>query len=220
MVFGYIAPDYRQLARFTTLTYQFSQTMRNRPFQHFESILGYPHKVVFYITLPDKTANKGFKLFDISLLGLPLVLSFGTEAKFSMISTAWKKTKDTLSVDVFTDLLKQNLPKVHKARLRAVALFVLSLISEATVNLQKLALSGLTAVQPDSVCKRFSRLLIWVASAKIDLGKLILKLTPLPDTSEFILCMDRTNWKYGKRHINFLVLSLYVIPNLKRDCRT
>ncbi len=39
-------------------------------------------------TLPDKTVNKGFKLFDISLLGLPLVLSFGTEAKFSMISTA------------------------------------------------------------------------------------------------------------------------------------
>lgn len=91
-----------------------------------------------------------------------------------------------------------------------MALFVLSLISEATVNLQKPALSGLTEVQPDSVCKRFSRLLIWVASAKIDLGKLILKLTPLPRTGEFILCMDRTNWKYGKRHINFLVLSLYV----------
>ena len=112
-----------------------------------------------------------------------------------------KKTKDILSVDVSTDLLKQNLPKVHKARLRAVALFVLSLISEATVNLQKLALSGLTSVQPDSVCKRFSRLLIWVTCAKMDLGKLILKLTPLPQTSEFILCMDRTNWKYGKRHI-------------------
>ncbi len=128
-----------------------------------------------------------------------------------MISTARKKTKDTLPVDVFTDLLKQNLAKVHKARLRAVALFVLSLISEATVNLQKLALSGLTAVQPDSVCKRFSRLLIWAALAKIDFGKLILKLIPPPSgTGKFILCMDRTNWKYGKRHINFLVLSLYV----------
>ncbi len=53
-----------------------------------------------------------------------------------------KKTKDTLSEDVFTDLLKQNLPDLHKARLRAVAIFVLSLISEATVNLQKLSLSG------------------------------------------------------------------------------
>ena len=89
-----------------------------------------------------------------------------------------KKTKDTLSVDVFTDLLKQNLPKVHKARLRAVALFVLSLISEATVNLQKLALSGLASVQPDSVYKRFHRLLFWLASAKIDFAELILKLAP------------------------------------------
>ena len=74
-------------------------------------------------------------------------------------------------MDVFTDLLKQNLPALHKARLRAVALFVLSLISEATVNLQKLALSGLIAAKPDSVCKRFSRLLIWVAAAKIDSNK-------------------------------------------------
>ena len=37
--------------------------------------------------------NKWFKLFDISLLRLPLVLSFGTKAKFSMISTAWKKNQ-------------------------------------------------------------------------------------------------------------------------------
>ena len=63
---------------------------------------------------------------------------------------------------------------LHKARLRAVALFALSLISEATVNLQKLALSGLIAAKPDSVCKRFSRLLIWVAAAKVDFAELFL----------------------------------------------
>ena len=106
-------------------------------------------------------------------------------------------------MDVFTDLLKQNLPKLHQARLRAVAIFVLSLISEATVNLQKLALSGLVAVKPDSVCKRFSRLLTWVAAAKIDFGELFLKLAQGLGCNELLLCMDRTNWKYGKRHINF-----------------
>ena len=71
------------------------------------------------------------------------------------------------------ELLKQNLPEFHKARLRAVAIFVLSLISEATVNLQKLSLSGIVKVKPDSVRKRFSRLLIWLASAKIDFGRLV-----------------------------------------------
>lgn len=99
---------------------------------------------------------------------------------------------------------------MHKARLRAIALFVLSLISESTVNLQKLALSGFAAVKPDSVCKRFSRLLVWIATAKIDFGTLILKLAQPTEAREFILCMDRTNWKYGRRHINFLVVSLYV----------
>ena len=113
-------------------------------------------------------------------------------------------------MDVFTDLLKQNIPGLHKARLRAVALFVLSLISETTVNLQKLALSGLATAKPDSVCKRFSRLLTWVATAKIDFAELFLKLAPELNGNELILCMDRTNWKYGKRHINFLVVSLYV----------
>ena len=30
------------------------------------------------------------------------------------------------------------------------------------------------------------------------------------DDCDLILCMDRTNWKYGKIHINFLVVSLYI----------
>jgi transposase len=121
-----------------------------------------------------------------------------------------KRTKDVLPVDVFTELLKQNLPGLHKARLTAVAIFVLSLISEATVNLQKLSLSGIVDnVKADSLYKRFSRLLIWVMSAKINFGQLVLKLTGQLDSNELILCMDRTNWKYGKRHINFLVVSLY-----------
>lgn len=113
-------------------------------------------------------------------------------------------------MDVFTDLLKQNLPKVHKARLRAVALFVLSLISEATVNLQKLALSGIAGVKPDSVCKRFSRLLAWVTISKIDFGELFLRLAQRLDCNDLLLCMDRTNWKYGRRHINFLVVSIRI----------
>ena len=37
-----------------------------------------------------------------------------------------------------------------------VAIFALSLVSEATVNLQKLALSGVVATKPDSLCKGIS----------------------------------------------------------------
>ena len=43
---------------------------------------------------------------------------------------------------------------MHRARLTVIAIFVLSLTSEAMVNLQKLALSGVATVKIDSVHKR------------------------------------------------------------------
>ncbi len=76
----------------------------------------------------------------------------------------------------------------QKARLRAVVVFVLSIISEAKVNLQKLSLSGVAKVKPESVYKHFSRLMIWVVQAKIDFGSLILKLCKKADSCDLILC--------------------------------
>ena len=86
-----------------------------------------------------------------------------------------KKTKDIPALQTLTELLKQNLPHVHRARLTAIAIFVLSLLSEATVNLRKLALSGIAEVKVDSVYKRLSRLLFWLSATKIDFGFLVLK---------------------------------------------
>ena len=121
-----------------------------------------------------------------------------------------KKTKDTSALQTVTELLKQNLPHVHRARLTAIAIFVLSLISEATVNLRKLALSGVAKVKADSVHKRLSRLLFWLGASKIDFGFLVLKLTNTLTGNGLILCLDRTNWKHGKRHINYLVVSIRI----------
>ena len=162
------------------------------------------------IRLLDKIVNNEPKCLELRHLELSLVLSFHTEAKIFNDFNSMKKTKDTTLVETLTQLLKQNLPTVHRARLAGVAVFVLSLISEATVNLQKLSLSGIATVKPDSVFKRFSRLLFWLAAAKIDFGHLVLKLTHRLEGNDLLLCMDRTNWKYGKRHINFLVVSLYI----------
>ena len=141
---------------------------------------------------------------------MSLVLSSTTEAKTFNDFYTMKKTKDISPLQTLTELLKENLPHVHRARLTAIAIFVLSLISEATVNLRKLALSGIATVKPDSVHKRLSRLLFWLAAAKVDFGFLVLKLTNTLKGNDLILCMDRTNWKYGKRHINYLVVSLRI----------
>ena len=99
---------------------------------------------------------------------------------------------------------------MHQARLTGIAIFILSLISEATVNLRKLALSGIAEVKIDSVHKRLSRLLFWLGAAKIDFGFLVLKLTNTLKDNNLVLCMDRTNWNYGKSPINFLVVSLRI----------
>ena len=99
---------------------------------------------------------------------------------------------------------------MNRARLTGIAIFALSLISEATVNLRKLALSGIVNVKADSVHKRLSRLLFWLAAAKVDFGFLVLKLTNTLKGNDLILCMDRTNWKYGKSQINYLVVSLRI----------
>ena len=102
-----------------------------------------------------------------------------------------KKTKDTSALQTLTELLKQNFPHVHRARLTAIAIFVLSLISEATVNLRKLALSGVATVKADSVHKRFSRLLFWLGASKVDFGFLVLKLTNTLRGNDLILLLER-----------------------------
>ena len=88
-----------------------------------------------------------------------------------------KKTKDIPSLQTLTELLKHNLPHVHRARLNAIALFVLSLICQVTVNLRKLSLSGIVDVKPDSVQKRLSRLLFWLGNSTVNLEILMLQLT-------------------------------------------
>lgn len=132
------------------------------------------------------------------------------EAKIFNDSHTMKKTKDISHLQTLTELLKQNLPQVHRARLTGIAIFVLSLMSEATVNLRKLALSGIVKVKADSVHKRLSRLLFWLATANIDFGRLVLKLTNTLKGTHLVLCMDRTNWKYGTRQINYLVVSIRI----------
>ncbi len=49
-----------------------------------------------------------------------------------------------------------------------------------------------------------------MGASNIDFGFLVLKLTDTLRGNDLILCLDRTNWKYGKRHINYLVVSIRI----------
>jgi Transposase DDE domain len=89
-------------------------------------------------------------------------------------------------------------------RLDFIASFILALLKVRTVNLTQIgtALNGLA--QPTSNARRSKRFL------KYDLGQELIAKFVLSfiDTQKLVLVMDRTNWKFGKISINFLVIAI------------
>ena len=106
-----------------------------------------------------------------------------------------------------TDSLRQVLSQLnwHSARITLLSNVILSLIKVRTVNLTQLAISFETKCKTSSNYRRLQRFL---KSFPLDydlVAKLIANF--LPD-EPWVLCMDRTNWKFGKLNINILVLAV------------
>jgi len=94
----------------------------------------------------------------------------------------------------------------HKSRVNCMSLFMISLIKVRTVNLTQIAL----AMNPH-VCaaSNYRRLQRFFALFDLDLNavaRFVVALLPVKDN--FILTLDRTNWKLGRANINFLVLAV------------
>jgi hypothetical protein len=91
-------------------------------------------------------------------------------------------------------------------RLDFIAAFILALIKVRTVNLTQIgiALNGL--VQPVSNARRSKRFLKYDLDQEL-IAKFILSFI---NSQKLVLTMDRTNWKFGKTSINFLVIAIAV----------
>jgi hypothetical protein len=85
-----------------------------------------------------------------------------------------------------------------------IATFVLALIKVRTVNLTQIstALNGL--VQPTSNARRSKRFLEYNLCQEL-IAKFVLSFI---DDPKLVLTMDRTNWKFGRISINFLVIGI------------
>jgi len=107
-------------------------------------------------------------------------------------------------------LLEELAPlKLNLARLKCLALLITSLLRHRTVNLTILATENLTGAKNESCYRRFQRFFL-NSTLKLDtIGCLILHKVPRPERG-WTLSMDRTNWKYGKRHINILTVGIVV----------
>ena len=84
-------------------------------------------------------------------------------------------------------------------------MLILALIQEKTVNLVTLSLSFQGKAEAESQYRRLKRFFTEVKLDEQIIGQLILKFLPAPP---YTVCVDRTNWKFGKANINILVIAI------------
>ena len=96
--------------------------------------------------------------------------------------------------------------KWDKRRIKFLCSFIIALIKVKTINLTEIALGLNPRVSDKSNYRRLQR---FFSSFKIELD-VISKLMVffLPQRDNFVLTMDRTNWKFGKININILMLAI------------
>lgn len=105
-------------------------------------------------------------------------------------------------VDVLAGKRRMNL-----ARKKFISLFVDGLIRSRDVQFQEVAAHMRTAVQSSSNHRRIQD---FFANYELDYFQIaILLYCLLPRWGKLILSIDRTNWSYGQRDINFLVITAY-----------
>ncbi len=110
--------------------------------------------------------------------------------------------------NTFIKEFKILLPKTQLQRLKFIELMVRSLIECLELNYVKMSCKMKTKANSSSNYRRIQR---FVASFSIGQGVLatwIVGKVCSDEDSRLTLAMDRTNWKFGKSNINYLVLSV------------
>ena len=100
--------------------------------------------------------------------------------------------------------LKAHLPW-HQARIVFLAQFMLSLLRSRSCNFYRVAEAFQSKAQTESSYRRIKRFFAGYTYCYEQLGRLILHWLNL---DRYTLCMDRTNWQFGSKHINYLVVSI------------
>ncbi len=95
---------------------------------------------------------------------------------------------------------------LSKSRLETLALLITGMIGARTVNLSHIASERGSQVKIASTYRRLQRLFQHVAAPDDWAARLIVAL--LGVRGPWLLCLDRTKWQVGAKHVNVLVLAL------------
>ncbi len=111
----------------------------------------------------------------------------------------------TNTFDALSERLSSHID-LSKSRMETLILLIVGMIGSRTVNLSHVASERGSAAQPASTYRRLQRFFQHVRPGEDWAARLIPSLLGL--TGQRILCLDRTNWKLGKKDINILVLAV------------
>ena len=107
-------------------------------------------------------------------------------------------------LDTFRAKLGGNL-----ARLKCLTDLVLALTSARSVNLVHIATHSFSQAKVDSHHRRLQRFLSQWEMPRKAITQLILSKIPKPKNG-YVLSIDRTNWQFGKTHINILTIGVII----------
>jgi hypothetical protein len=94
----------------------------------------------------------------------------------------------------------------HGARITFVSQFLVALIRVRTVNFTGIALAFCGDVKSNSHYRRIQRFFKDFPLTRVEIAAAVLRWLPLGN--QWLLCLDRTNWKFGAMNINILVLAV------------
>lgn len=95
--------------------------------------------------------------------------------------------------------------KLNKAHAKCFVLIMVAIILKQTCNLSSASKVLLSQCQPQSFYRRMQR---FFAGCSLDYGQIAKLIFALFAFEQVRLTIDRTNWKWGKRNINILMLAV------------
>jgi hypothetical protein len=113
------------------------------------------------------------------------------------------ENKDTALISVLQSHFKGEL---NLARVKLISLFITALCKIKTINYDRLASGFDTKVDKKSSYRRIQRFMKEFDFPMRTVSTLIFNL--LPVNNNLVLVLDRTNWKFGAKNINILMLGV------------
>jgi hypothetical protein len=117
------------------------------------------------------------------------------------------KTKVSHKSSDLTSILVNHFGKnMNLARIKFIGIFICALCKVQTVCFERIACGFDTACNTSSSLRRIQRFMADYQLDKDLIARLIMKL--LPHEPPYTISIDRTNWKFGKKDINVLLLAI------------